>query len=47
MESPAAAGLCVFEHLAITGRVAESHAGPPANHQVDALGLAGIIVVEQ
>src|SRR5262249_58312249 len=39
--------LGVLEHLPVTGRVAERRVGAAANHQVDALGLAGIVVVEQ
>src|SRR5262245_1530424 len=43
----ATARLGVFEHLAVAGRVAECRHGPTADHQVDALGLAGVVVVQQ
>ena len=43
----AVAGLGVFEHLAVTGRVAKGRMRPPAEHQMDAFGFAGIVVVEE
>ena len=44
-ESRAVAGFGVFQHLAVTGRVAECGIGPASDHQVDALRLAGVVVV--
>src|SRR5439155_10933213 len=41
------ARLGVFEHLLVAGRVAERREGPTADHQVDSLRLAGIVVVKQ
>ncbi len=37
----------VFKHLAVAGRIAKRCLGTAADHQVDALGLAGVVVVEQ
>ncbi len=36
-----------FQHLAVAGRVAERRVGPAPDHQVNALDLAGVVVVEQ
>jgi hypothetical protein len=36
-----------YEHLPVTGRIAESRNRPSADHQMDAFGLTGIVVVEQ
>jgi hypothetical protein len=38
---------CVFEHLPVTGRIAERRVRSAADHQVDAFRLAGVVVVEQ
>src|SRR5271166_4462520 len=46
-EPRAVAGLGVFAHLLVTGRVAERRVRPAANHAVYALGLARKVVVEQ
>ena len=37
----------VFQHLSVAGRIAESGIGPKPDHEVDALGFAGVVVVEQ
>jgi hypothetical protein len=39
-------GFGVFEHLAVTGRVAKA-VRPAPDHQVNAFWLAGVVVVEQ
>jgi hypothetical protein len=43
----AIAGTRVLEHLAVTGGVAESCVGPATDHEVNALGLACVVVVQQ
>src|SRR5271165_4411548 len=45
-EPRALPGLSVFQHLLVTGRVAE-RGRPAADYEVDALRLAGVVVVEQ
>src|SRR4030095_2398436 len=42
----AVAGLGVLQHLLVTGRVAKRGPGPAPDHQVDALGFAGLVVVQ-
>ena len=37
----------VFQHLAVAGRVAERGDRPAADHEVNALRLAGIVVVDK
>jgi hypothetical protein len=37
----------VFQHLPVTGGVAERGVGPAADYQVDALGFTGVVVVQQ
>src|SRR5271168_282589 len=46
-ESRAVAGLRVFQHLPVAGRVAERGIRPASDHQVDALWFARVVVVEQ
>src|SRR5262249_12199563 len=46
-QSRAITGLGVFEHLSVAGRVAKRSERSTTNHQMDALRLAGIIVVKQ
>jgi hypothetical protein len=46
-QSRAVPGFGVFEHLPIAGRIAKRRDGPSTNFQVDALGLARIVVVKQ
>ena len=44
---PYHAGTGPLEHLAITGRAAERGMRAVTDHEVNPLGLAGIVVVEQ
>jgi hypothetical protein len=37
----------MFQHLAVTVRVAERRVPAPANHQMNAFRLAGLVVVQQ
>jgi hypothetical protein len=37
----------VFQYLPVAGRVAERGIRPAADHQVNALGLAGVVVVQE
>ena len=37
----------VFEHLLVAGRIAERGERPAPNHQMDAFGLPGFVVVQQ
>src|SRR4029077_8307138 len=46
-KSRTAAGFGVFEHLLIAGRVAKRRIGTAADHQVNALGFAGVIVIQK
>ena len=46
-ETRAATGCCVFEHLAVAGGVTERGVRALADHKVNSLGLAGVIVVEE
>ena len=46
-EALAVASLGVLQHLPVTGGVAERGIGPAPDHQVDTLGLAGIVVIQQ
>src|SRR5882757_1917491 len=46
-ESGTAAGLSVFEHLLVAAGIAKSRVRPAADHQVNAFGFAGIVIVEQ
>lgn len=46
-EPRAVAGLGIFQHLPVAGRVAERGIGPAPDHQMDALRLAGVVVVQQ
>src|ERR1700735_1387951 len=41
------ASLGVLQHLLVADRVAERRTGATTDHQVNALGLAGVIVVQQ
>src|SRR5262249_7801140 len=40
-------GLGVLQHLPVAGRVAERRVGPAADDQVDALWLAGVVIVQE
>ena len=43
---PRAIARCgVFEHLTVAGGVAKRRMGPPADHQVNALGLTRVVVI--
>ena len=42
----AVAGLGIFEHLLVAGRVAEGDVRAAADHKMDAFGFAGIVVIE-
>src|SRR4029078_13271029 len=46
-EVRAVAGCGVFEHLAVAGGVAERGMRALADHEVNALGLAGIVVIKE
>ncbi len=46
-EPRAIAGAGIFQHLPVAGRIAEGRARAAADHQVNALGLAGIVVVQE
>lgn len=46
-EPCAVARLGIFQHLSVADRIAERSDGPPADHQVNAFGFAGIVVIEQ
>ena len=41
------AGPGVFKHLPVAIRIAERRVWPPADHQVNAFGLAGLVVVQE
>ena len=43
----AVAGAGIFQHLAVAVGVAERRVRAPADHQMNALGLAGLVVVEE
>ena len=43
----AVAGSSIFQHLPVPGRIAERRARPASDFQMNALGLAGIVVVQQ
>src|SRR5215813_10658746 len=43
----AGSGVGPFQHFAVAGRVAECHGRPAADHEVNPLRLAGVVVVEQ
>ena len=46
-EPLAVAGLRVLQHLPVTDRVTERGIGPASDHEVDALWLAGVVVVQE
>jgi hypothetical protein len=41
------AGPGIFKHLPVAIRIAERRVRPPADHQVNALGLAGLVVFQE
>src|SRR5262249_53050862 len=43
----AIAGVGVLEHLPVAVRIAKGRARPTANHQMDALGLASLVVIQE
>jgi hypothetical protein len=45
-EPRAAASSCIFGHLPVTDGVADGEIWPSADHQVDALSLARVVVIE-
>jgi hypothetical protein len=47
LEPGAGAGRGPLQHLPVAGGVAERGIGPTADHQVNAFGLAGVVVVQQ
>src|SRR6266481_1485565 len=46
-EPRAVSSFGVLEHLSVTGRVAEGSERPAANHQMDALRLARVVIVQK
>src|SRR6185436_6306722 len=46
-ESCSVARARVLEHLTVPGGIAKGRVGPPADHQVNPLGLPGVVVVEE
>ena len=46
-ETRPVAGLGVLQHLPVTGGVAERRVRAAADHEVDSLGLPGVVVVEE
>src|SRR6476469_620737 len=43
----AIAGLGILEHLLVAGRVAEGNVRAAADHEMDAFGRAGIVIVQK
>ena len=43
----AVAGLRVLQHLFVAGQITEGGVGPKPDHEVDAFGFAGIVIVKQ
>ena len=46
-EPGATAGIRIFEHLPVADRIAEGEVGPPPDHEVNALRLAGVVVIDE
>src|SRR5579863_7779387 len=46
-EPDALAGLGILEHLPIAGRIAEGELRPAPDYEMDAFGLAGVVVVDE